>query len=259
MIGVHLDKGDMGRHVDLPSILSGLAATRSAPQTRARPRLSSGLRMCLTWVSSRPWLPSASRLATGVSGFCRAGRTMRPLIPEPFAPDSREAASPTLELVSKAPTLYRIEACVVRPGVSAATSKGTVIEFDTSAGQSDVLPGPADLLTMAFAACVLKNVERFSQLLAFRYQQASITVTSERQDSPPKMIRVTYSLRLITDEPDHRVDLMHRNIRQHGTIYNTLAAACEVSGKVVSERPSPRIGEGAAPGNFRTPPACRGG
>jgi uncharacterized OsmC-like protein len=141
-----------------------------------------------------------------------------------------------LEPVSTAPTTYRIEARVVRPGVSAATSKRTVIEFDTSAGQSEILPGPADLLTMAFAACVLKNVERFSHILGFSYQQASITVRSERQDAPPKMIRVTYSLRLITDESDHRVDLLHRNIRQHGTIYNTLAAACEVSGELIVER-----------------------
>ncbi len=137
--------------------------------------------------------------------------------------------------MSKAPTSYRIEARVVRPGVSAAKSKEAVVEFDTSAGQSDVLPGPADLLTLAFAACVLKNVERFSHILSFGYQGASIEVVSERQDAPPKMIRVRYFLRLVTDEPQHRVDLLHRNIRQHGTIYNTLAAACEVSGEVVTE------------------------
>jgi uncharacterized OsmC-like protein len=140
--------------------------------------------------------------------------------------------------MSSAPTKYEIEARVVRPGVSAATSKKAVIEFDTSAGQSEVLPGPADLLTMAFAACVLKNVERFSHILDFSYQQASITVTSARQDAPPKMIRVNYSLRLVTNEPDHRVDLLHRNIRQHGTIYNTLAAACEISGELIVERPN---------------------
>lgn len=140
--------------------------------------------------------------------------------------------------MTTSPTTYRIEARVVRPGVSAATAKETVIEFDTSAAQSEVLPGPADLLTMAFAACVLKNVERFSHILGLSYEQASITVMSERQDAPPKMTKVTYSLRLITDEPDHRVDLLHRNIRQHGTIYNTLAATCEISGELIVERPN---------------------
>ena len=138
--------------------------------------------------------------------------------------------------MSTAPTSYRIEARVIRPGVAAATSKEAMIEFDSSAGQSEILPGPADLLTIAFAACMLKNVERFSKILSFRYQEASIKVTSERQDAPPRMIRITYSLRLATDETEHRVDLLHRNIRQHGTIYNTLAMACEITGEVVAER-----------------------
>ena len=124
----------------------------------------------------------------------------------------------------------------MRPGVSAAASKQAVIEFDTSAGQSEILPGPADLLTAAFAACVLKNVERFSQILPFRYQEASIKVVAERQEAPPKMIRVTYSLQLVTDEPQQRVDLLHRNIRKYGTIYNTLAATCDVSGRVIVQR-----------------------
>lgn len=137
--------------------------------------------------------------------------------------------------------MYRIEARTVRPGVSAATSKKTALEFDTSAGQSEVLPGPADLLTIAFAACVLKNVERFSHILGFSYEQASIMVTSERQEAPPKMTRVTYSLRLSTNEPKHRVDLLHRNIRQHGTIYNTLAAACEISGDLIVEPPNQEV------------------
>jgi len=113
-----------------------------------------------------------------------------------------------------------------------------VIEFDTSASQSDLLPGPADLLIMAFAACVLKNVERFSRILSFGYEEASIEVVAERQESPPKMTRITYSLRIVTDEPEHRVELLHRNIRRYGTIYNTLAATCVVSGDIETRRPA---------------------
>jgi len=135
------------------------------------------------------------------------------------------------------PTSYSLQARTVRPGVSTATSHGATVEFDTSAGGSDVLPGPADLMTMAFAACVLKNVERFSQMLSFRCLGASVDVTSERQDVPPKMTRITYRLHLVTDESQHRVDLLHRNIKEHGTIFNTLAAVCEVSGDVTVQQP----------------------
>jgi hypothetical protein len=51
------------------------------------------------------------------------------------------------------------------------------------------------------------------------------------------MTRITYLLRLKTDESDHRIELLHKNIRKFGTIYNTLAEVCEVSGEIVAERP----------------------
>jgi len=54
--------------------------------------------------------------------------------------------------VSSAAISYQIEARVVRPGISATTSKQELIEFDTSAGECDALPGPADLLTMVWGA-----------------------------------------------------------------------------------------------------------
>ncbi len=132
---------------------------------------------------------------------------------------------------------YHVEAHVVGAGQSTSTIKQTEIVFDTSDGQSPELPGPADLLTLAFAACVLKNVERFSHLLPFRYQGAWIDVTTERQASPPRITSVRYEVHLQTDEPSQRVDLLHRNIKKFGTIYNTLAASCEVDGEIVVEAP----------------------
>lgn len=136
---------------------------------------------------------------------------------------------------------YHVEAHTSDPGISSATIKETEIAFDTSAGQSTILPGPADLLTLAFAACVLKNVERFAGMLPFRYERASIAVTAERQAAPPRIVRVRYVLTLHTDEPPQRVDLLHRNIRKFGTIYNTLAAGADVSGEIVVEPPA--VGE----------------
>jgi uncharacterized OsmC-like protein len=109
------------------------------------------------------------------------------------------------------------------------------IEFDASAEQGDLLPGPADLLTAAFAACVLKNVERFSHILRFGYERASIEVEADRQDAPPRMTAVRYVLRVVTDEPPQRVELLHHNIRRYGTIFNTLAAVCDVTGEIVAE------------------------
>ena len=133
---------------------------------------------------------------------------------------------------------YTVTAHTNGDGTSTAVTNGEAIRFDSSPTQGDEFPGPADLLTVAFAACMLKNVERMGELLPFEWTSASVEVHAERQDSPPKMTAITYRLEVVTDEPEHRVDLLHRNISRYGTIYNTLAAACDVSGEVVAVRPA---------------------
>lgn len=132
---------------------------------------------------------------------------------------------------------YSVQAEVVQRGLSRAVSREASIEFDTSAEQSDSLMGPAELLASAFAACVLKNVERFARMLSFSYETASIRVTLERQDRPPRITSVQYALHIVTAEPPHRVELLHLNLVKHGTIFNTLAAACPVSGSITAEPP----------------------
>jgi uncharacterized OsmC-like protein len=93
-------------------------------------------------------------------------------------------------------------------------------------------PGPAELLAAALAACLLKNLNRAGRLLPFRYTGAEVDVLAGRQDTPPRFTRFTYELRLVTDEPLRRVDL-----RLYGTVYNTLAATCDIQGRIVTAPP----------------------
>jgi uncharacterized OsmC-like protein len=135
---------------------------------------------------------------------------------------------------------YTVDAGRAEPGVSIGWTRRAEVRFDTGVDLSDDLFGPADLLGAAFAACLLKNVERFSHLLPFRYDGASAHVSLEREDRPPRIARIRYQLRLITDEPPRRIALLERNLVQFGTIYNTLLRACEVIGEVVAEPPLAR-------------------
>jgi len=132
---------------------------------------------------------------------------------------------------------YSVDAGRAEPGVSIGWTRGAEIRFDTGVDLSDDLFGPTDLLGAAFAACLLKNVERFSRLLPFRYEGASAHVSLEREDRSPRISRIRYQLRLTTDEPPHRIELLERNLVRFGTIYNTLLRACEVTGEVVADPP----------------------
>jgi len=107
----------------------------------------------------------------------------------------------------------------------------------------ELVPGPAHLLASALAACVLKNVERFSHMLPFEYSAATVDVELERQDNPPRIIRASYILDVDTDEPAQRCKLFHKNIMKFGTVSNTLAQACELSGSMRARRTDGEIEE----------------
>ena len=119
-------------------------------------------------------------------------------------------------------------------GHSRIRANTTDIKADTGSISDGYRPGPAELLCASLAACLLKNIERFSEMLPFEYELASVEVTAQRQESPPKMTHMSYRIEIVTDEPAHRVDLLHRNIRKFGTITNTLAASCDLTGELIA-------------------------
>jgi hypothetical protein len=70
--------------------------------------------------------------------------------------------------VGGAPTEYRINAHATSGGAAAVKAAETQIELDAGWGQAPSgLPGPAQLLAAAFAACLLKNLARAGDLLGF--------------------------------------------------------------------------------------------
>ena len=44
--------------------------------------------------------------------------------------------------------------------------------------------------------------------------RGEVDVVARRQDTPPKFVEITYELRLVTDEPERRIELLHRNLRE---------------------------------------------
>lgn len=63
------------------------------------------------------------------------------------------------DAVAPEPTrTYDVHAETSGTGVGEIRTKRSVVRFDSSPAQGDDLPGPADLLASAFAACIIKNV-----------------------------------------------------------------------------------------------------
>ena len=128
---------------------------------------------------------------------------------------------------------YRITARRLDAHDSEATCKNARLHLDTDPqGRPDAF-NPAELLLAAVAACMIKNIERVAPLLKLEVRGVEVFVHGARQDSPPKMVSLTYELIVDTDADDHKLDLLHQNVRKYGTIYNTVADATHLEGRII--------------------------
>ncbi len=115
---------------------------------------------------------------------------------------------------------------------SEARTKEARLTLDTDlAGRLDAF-NPAELFLASIAACILKGIERVTPLLGFELAGVDVRLNGVRQDSPPRMISVTYEIVVETSETDQRLELLHKNVRKFGTISNTVAEAANLSGSI---------------------------
>jgi uncharacterized OsmC-like protein len=127
---------------------------------------------------------------------------------------------------------YNVQARRIDAHGSEVAAKQTRLLVDTDPqGRADAF-NPAEMLLGALAACIIKGAERILPTLGFSLRGLEVKLHAIRQDSPPKIVSVDYIIVVDTDEPDHRIELLHTNIRKYGTISNTLAAAVPVNGTI---------------------------
>lgn len=127
---------------------------------------------------------------------------------------------------------YRIEASSTYHSDAVIHIKESNIDFGTTTETSEVLPNPAEVFLGSFAACMLKNVERFSKMMKFKYERTTLIVKAERLDNPPRMDNIIYNLTIYSDDEKLNTSLLKKNIEKHGTIYNTVKLSCAISGSI---------------------------
>ena len=127
---------------------------------------------------------------------------------------------------------YQIKAESQKGGQAKAFANNGIISFDASAGRQENLPNPAELLLSSLAACMLKNVERFSEILKYEYTKAEVEIKGLRNESPPFMSDINYVLKVESNMEQKKLNLLHKNILKFGTITNTLAKASNLNGTI---------------------------
>ncbi|WP_333855032.1 OsmC family protein [Denitromonas sp.] len=125
---------------------------------------------------------------------------------------------------------FNVQARRIDAHGSLARCKEADITLDTDlAGRPDAF-NPAELLMAALAACMIKGIERVTPILKFDLRGVEVRLYGVRQDVPPKMELIDYEILVDTDESDHRLDLLHDNVKKYGTVYNTVAPGTRLNG-----------------------------
>lgn len=128
---------------------------------------------------------------------------------------------------------YKIIATLQNGGLARALANHSEIVFDATSGRDEILPNPAELLITSLASCILKNVQRYSEILHIPYRSAKVTIHGVRNDNPPYMKEINYLLEVDTNADEHKINNWHKNILKFGTITNTLMRACVVNGEMI--------------------------
>lgn len=125
---------------------------------------------------------------------------------------------------------FHVESRRVDAHASVSRCKNAQIALDTDmAGNPDAF-NPAELLLAALSACMIKGIERVTPILKFELRGVEIIVDGVRQDVPPKMESIRYEIIVDTEESDQRLALLHQNVKNYGTVFNTVAPGTELSG-----------------------------
>lgn len=131
---------------------------------------------------------------------------------------------------TKAKMTFDVTARRVDAHGSLAHCKEAGITLDTDlAGRVDTF-NPAELLMAALAACMIKGIERVTPILKFQLRGVEVRVHGVRQDVPPKMESIDYEILVDSDESEHRLELLHDNVRKFGTVFNTVAPGTQLRG-----------------------------
>ena len=127
---------------------------------------------------------------------------------------------------------YQIKASSISNKDAVVHIKQSNLDFGTTSKTAETLPNPAELFLSSFAACILKNVERFSGMMKFTYTKATLEVNAARLENPPRMDNIVYDLTIYTHDNKLNSDLLKKNIEKFGTIYNTVKLSSSISGTI---------------------------
>jgi uncharacterized OsmC-like protein len=128
---------------------------------------------------------------------------------------------------------FSISAERIDQHLSTAANGTSQVPLGTDMEGNEDAFNPMELLMAALSACMLKGINRVSPLLGITVTAVDISVTAERQDTPPHVASMHYRLAVESPDSDEKLELLHENLTKFGTVTNTIAQGTMLSGELV--------------------------
>lgn len=83
------------------------------------------------------------------------------------------------------------------------------------------------------AACFIKGIERIAPTLNFSFSKVDVFLEAQRPEAEARISDLSYRIEIETEETDARLELLHKNLKRQGTIYNTISASANLHGEII--------------------------
>jgi uncharacterized OsmC-like protein len=125
-----------------------------------------------------------------------------------------------------------------KAGPTSVTAKQATLLIDTSLTGSQTELNPVELLMASQAACFLKGIERIAPTLNFSFSNVNVFLEAQRPETEARISDLAYRIEIETEETDARLELLHKNLKRQGTIYNTISASANLHGEIIRVSPT---------------------
>lgn len=113
-------------------------------------------------------------------------------------------------------------------------ARASVRDFELQLGarRADPTAGfnPVETLLSALGDCLLTALDYVAELSKITVAEAWIELEATRQDKPPSLIRIRYTLHLASEAPKDRIERLVGLAERNSTVFQTLSQAIPIEG-----------------------------
>jgi len=129
-------------------------------------------------------------------------------------------------------TAQKYSVVVKRDGETKAVAQARehVLVLNAAKGQGTAGFNAAETLMASLGVCLMTNLNALSKKMHLRVDDATVEIDALRFQDPPGIVELSYTLTLVSPEPQDKLEQLHDLSVKWGTVTNTLISGVQPVG-----------------------------